>query len=108
MKLLAFLFVLFIPALAMAANEVTPIGDSVLNQASQARAVVKSDSTVLPQTRGIFNGEATACDIALVLAADTAAVTFKNVPSGAFMPVSAIKIMSTNTTCSNASMIALY
>ena len=83
-----------------------PQGTAVFNQAIGARALTKSDSTVLRITRGIFIGDATACNVALILKGDTAAVTFTNVQSGAILPFSVTKLMSTGTTC--ASVIALY
>lgn len=100
--LASFMFI----GVAYAANEVAPIGVASLNQGSQLRAVTPSDSTVLIQTRAIFNGGAAACTIALILASDTSAVTLSNVQSGAILPLSAVKVMSTNTTCTN--IVAIY
>jgi hypothetical protein len=86
--------------------QTTPYGDSVLNQAVQARAVTPNDSTALAETRALFNGNATACNIAVIFVNDTSAVTFSNVQSGALLPFAVTKVMSTNTTCS--SIVALY
>jgi len=65
--------------------------------------VTPSDSTVV-QCRAIYVG--TGGDLALKSDAAATAVTFKSVPSGAILPVSAYYIMSTNTTASN--IVALY
>lgn len=83
-----------------------PTGQAVFNQGRSARAVTPSDTTILNGTRAIFNGGASACNIALILAQDSAAVTFANVQAGEILPVTAIKVMSTNTSCSN--IVALY
>jgi hypothetical protein len=73
----------------------------VINQGRLARAVTPSDTVdfVLGPTRGIYNGGAAACAIAVILADDTAAVTLSNVPAGSFMPVRAKRVMATNTAC---------
>mgnify|MGYP001618645656 CR=1 FL=1 len=63
-----------------AAGEQPPSGQPQLNQARQARLLVKSDTTVIPQTRGLFIGDAAACNIALLFVADSAAVTFARSP----------------------------
>ena len=78
----------------------------VYNQAVASAAVTPSDTTVLTLTRALYNGNATACNIALKLKNDSAAVTFNNVQSGAILPVAAKVVMSTNTTCST--IVALY
>src|SRR6476646_6676423 len=83
-----------------------PAGVGVLNQALGARAVTKSDTTVIQTTRALFIGDAAACNIALILSGDSAAVTFSNVQPGEVLPFSAFKVMSTNTTC--ATIVALY
>lgn len=72
--------------------------------AYRAAAVTKSDSTILPVTRGLYIGGAG--DVAVIMAGDTAAVTFSAVPVGTFMPVQVTKVMSTNTTATL--MLALY
>lgn len=72
-----------------------------------AKAVTKSDSTVLPTTRGLYIG--TTGDVAVTMADDTAGaatvVTFVAVPVG-ILPIQVTKVMSTNTTASN--IVALY
>ncbi len=84
-----------------------PTGQAVFNQAISARAVSLSDTVNLTSmTRGIFIGDATACNVALIFSSDTAAVTFTNVQSGTVYPFSVYRVMSTNTTC--VAVVALY
>ena len=94
LALLAFL----IPLAAHA--QIGPPGE-VINQARKALAVTPSDTVdlTLGPTRGLYNGGAAACAIAMILADDTAAVTLSNVPAGVFMPVRAKRVMATNTAC---------
>jgi len=86
-----------VPALA----QNTPSGQPTLNQARSALALTKSDSTALPQTRGIYIGDATACAVALLFVGDTAAVTFSSAQPGTAYPFAITKLMSTNTTCAD-------
>ena len=102
-RLLALVFFLCITG---AYAQTPPVGLAVLNQVVALRAVTPSDTTVLLTTRGLHNGSATACNIAVVGVADTAAVTLLNVQAGADLPYSVVKVMSTNTTCTG--IIALY
>ncbi len=86
-----------------------PFGTPVLNQGIQARVLTKSNTTIFQKTRGVFIGDAAACNIAVVFITDTpstGAVTLSNVQSGAVYPFQIIKLMSTNTTCT--SVVALY
>ncbi len=78
------------------------------NQAFKVRVVTPSNTVNLVDGRtiGVFNGTATACDIAMILYSDSAAVTWSNVQSGAILPVRATRIMAANTTCT--SILALY
>lgn len=76
------------------------------NQARQGVALTKSDSTVIAATKGIHVGDGTACDVAVLLAGDSVAVTLQNVQPGSDHPYSIVKLMSTNTTCT--SITALY
>jgi hypothetical protein len=73
----------------------------VINQARKALAITPSDATplALGPTRGVYIGAAAACALAVILADDTAAVTFSAVPSGTFLPIRAKTVMATNTTC---------
>ena len=67
-----------------------------------AAAVTKSDSTTFTRTRGLYVGGAG--DVALDVGGTV--VTFVGVPAGALLPVSFLRVMSTNTTAT--SMVALY
>lgn len=60
--------------------------------------VTKSDATVFEES-SIYVG--TGGDIALVLKGSSTAVTYHNVPSGSWMPVNAIQVLSTGTTASD-------
>lgn len=86
------------PTLALA--QAGPPGE-VINQARKALAITPSDTVdlTLGPTRGVYNGAAAACAIAVILADDTAAVTLSGVPSGTFLPIRAKRVMATNTTC---------
>lgn len=101
-----------VPASARAAcyNDVAGGGKTceTLNQATRSAAVTPSDSVDLPGgvTIGLFNGAASACAIAMILQADSAAVTWSNVPAGATLPVRAKRVNATGTTCTG--MVALY
>jgi len=72
--------------------------------AYRAVAVTKSDSTILPVTRGIYVG--VTGDVAVIMAGDTDAVTFKAVPAGVILPIQVTKVMSANTSATD--MLALY
>jgi hypothetical protein len=93
------LFMLMLP-LGTAWAQVGPPNE-VINQARKALAVTPSDTVdlTLGPTRGLYNGGAAACAIAVILADDTAAVTFAAVPSGTFLPIRAKRVMATNTVC---------
>jgi len=76
-----------------------PSGQAVFNQARSARALTKSDTTVFTATRGLFIGDAAACNIAVRFIQDSAAVTLTNVQAGANLPYSIIQLMSAGTSC---------
>lgn len=79
-------------------------GQPGFNQVMQIRAVTPSDSTTLPMTaKALFNGNASACNIAVIAANDKAGQqqTLQNIAAGTWIPVTAWRVMSTNTTCSN-------
>ena len=102
-------FVAFTISAALAATTpAPPSGQAVYNQAKNARSITPSDSAFLTATKGLFVGDATACNVALVLNGDSTAlaVTFTNVQSGALLPFSVIQVMSTGTTC--ATVIGLW
>ncbi len=73
------------------------------NNGSTSAAITPADATNLTGgvTRAIFNGTATACNINMKLQGDTAAVVWNNVQSGQILPVKALQIYSTSTTCTN-------
>ncbi len=81
---------------------------SPTNQAAKARAVTPSDTVNLPDgtALGIFIGNPVACNIAMILEKDSAAVTWSNVQSGSVLPARAKRVMSANTNCSG--IVALY
>ena len=72
-----------------------------------AVAITPDNSTLMPETRGIYVGVGGVV-VALMRGASGAyaAVTFKNVPSGAVLPIRCTRINSTSTTATN--MLALY
>lgn len=78
------------------------------NQAQRVRTVTPSDSVDLPLVgaRALFNGNATACNIAVIALGDTSAITWKNVQSGGYLIVMAKRVMVTGTTC--VDILALY
>lgn len=88
-------------------GQVGPPGE-VINQGRVLRVVTPSDTVdlALGATRGIYNGGASACNIALIAQDDTAAVTLSTVPAGAFLPIRAKRIMAANTTC--ASVVGIW
>jgi len=69
----------------------------------KAVAIVKSDTTVFPATRGIYVG--VAGDLNIVMHEGGSPVVFKAVPVGV-LNVCAIQVYSANTTATD--MVALY
>ena len=63
-----------------------------------AEAVTKSDSTVVSFVALYVGG---AGNVAVIMAGDSAAVTFVGVPAGTFLPIQVKKVMSTNTTATS-------
>jgi len=104
MRSIALITLLLLPGVALAQSP--PQGSLTLNQCSQFRALTKSDTTTITPTRGLQIGDAAACNIAVIGAKDSAAVTMNNVQSGQILPFSITKLMSTNTTC--AAVTACY
>lgn len=79
------------------------MADNKTDPASGAAAVTPSDSTnftVVP--RAIYVG--VGGDVVAVI--NGTAITFKNVPTGALLPIVCTRINSTSTTATN--MVALY
>lgn len=70
----------------------------------KAVAVTKSDSTVIPATRGLFVG--TAGDLVVLFAGDTATVTLKNVAAGVTHPWSVTQVHATGSTA--ADIVGIY
>lgn len=75
----------------------------VINSARKTAAITPSDTVdlVLGPTRFVYVSQAAACNLAVILADDSAAVTLA-VPAGsanAFLPIRAKRVMATNTTC---------
>lgn len=66
-----------------------------LTQPTTSAAVTPSDSTVLACAKGLWVG--TAGNLSLKLSSDSSAVTWKNVPSGTFVPGSVIRVMAATT-----------
>ena len=83
-----------------------PSGQPVFNQALAARLLTPSDTTILTTTRGLYIGDATACNVAVRMVQDSSAVTFTNVPSGTLLPFSVVQVMASNTSC--ATVVGLY
>jgi hypothetical protein len=84
-----------------------------MNGAIAAAAVTPNDGVDLPggKTRALWVG--TGGNVAVIMPQDPtafgtvgSAVTFTNVPSGYLLPVSATRVMVTNTTASN--IVAVY
>jgi hypothetical protein len=99
----------FLMGNALAANDWDILGklmQPVFNQGVGLVALTKSDTTLLVKVRALYIGDATACNVALELQNDTAAVTLTNVQPGEVLPLSAIRLMSTNTTC--AAVVGIY
>jgi hypothetical protein len=90
--------------IAAVMNPVAPSGQpQIFANYQQARAI--SAGTRFPVTRAIYNGNASACDITLILNLDVTPIDFHNVPSGAVLS----GFMATEVTptgCSN--LVALY
>jgi hypothetical protein len=81
-------------------------GQAVSNQGYSSAAITPSDSVQIQATRAIYNGNATACIISMQLNGDTAPVTWNNVQPGQILPVQAILVRATTTTCTG--LIAIY
>lgn len=78
--------------------------NSGLWSANVAVAITPDNATNFPdgQCRGIYVG--VGGDVVAVV--DGAAITFKNAPSGAIIPIQATRVNSTSTTATN--LVALY
>jgi len=83
-----------------------PGAASVSNQAWNSIVVNPSDQASIPPTRAIYNGNSTACTVTIVPNGGSTPIAFSNVQPGEFLPVQAIFIKATGTTCSG--LVALY
>lgn len=105
-RVMSFCILLVIAVNAWSQSKPFPNGDSTTNQGYASAAITPSDTKQIPVTRAVFNGNATACNIIMELNGDSAAEPWDNVPSGAILPVQAVLVKSTGTTCSN--LLAIY
>jgi hypothetical protein len=80
--------------------------DAVVSTQSSGNfaAVTKSDTTILPHTRGLYVG--VIGDVAVRGALDGDTVTFVGVPAGTTLPIRVDQVLSTGTTA--ASIVALF
>lgn len=70
---------------------------------SKATAVVPSDTTVIPATKGLYVG--VAGDVSVVMA-DGSAITFKALAAGVIHKLSVTEVKATGTTATD--IVALY
>jgi hypothetical protein len=101
MTILWAVLVLVLGAVPAVAQGLVGNPQDVINQASYAVAIGTSDTVDFSTgpTRGIYNGNATACAIAVMLRSDSSAVTLSNIQPGSFLPLRVKRVMTTNTTC---------
>jgi len=78
----------------------------VRNNGWRSAAVTPSDSTKITVTSALFVGAAAACNINMLLNGDTVAVLWSNVQPGEILPVQAVLVKSSSTTCTG--IVALY
>ena len=71
--------------------------------ADEAAAVAKSDSTVIPKTRGLYIG--TTGDVVVTMAKTGGPITFTAVPAGVILPICVTQVLAA-TTASN--IVALW
>ena len=71
--------------------------------AKKHSVVTPSDVTTFSSPQAIYVG--TGGDVALRLIGNSDVATYKNVPSGSWLPVEADKVMSTNTTATDILML---
>jgi len=68
---------------------------------SNAIAVTKSDSTVLPVTAALYVGGTGDVAVKMGRADAPVAVVFKAVPAGVILPIAVFMVMSTSTTATD-------
>lgn len=64
--------------------------------AHSAFIVTKSDTTIIPTTRGLYIGGGG--DLNVVMSDDENTVLFSAVPQGTILPIQVIQVLATNTT----------
>lgn len=72
---------------------------AIIEQAREYAAATPSDVTKFTEPTSLFVG--VGGDVAIVPLKGTAAITFKNVPSGTFMPIQCKQLYATGTTATN-------
>lgn len=77
----------------------------VRNNGFRSAAITPSSTPILA-TSAIFNGNSTACNITMQLNGDTTTTLWQNVQPGEVLPVQAVLVPSSGTSCTN--LIALY
>lgn len=75
-----------------------------IGSAYDARAVTKSDATLLPTTRGLYIGGAG--DVAVTMASGQTPVVFAGALAGSILTIQVTQVLSTSTTAT--SIVALY
>jgi hypothetical protein len=88
------------------AQNFQPGANPVSNQGYSSAAVTPSDTANIAVTRALYVGNASACNINMQLNGDTAARVWVNVQPGEIIPVQAIAVKNTSTTCGN--ILAIY
>lgn len=72
---------------------------NIVEQAPNGGACTPHDTTTFTQQTALFVG--VGGDVAVWLWGEAASLTFKNVPSGTFMPIQVKRVLSTGTTATN-------
>jgi hypothetical protein len=83
-----------------------PGNNPTSNQAWSAVLVAPSDTAKISATRALYNGAGTNCNIAVTTNGSATSVLFSAVQAGEILPVQAVTVWSTGTTC--VSVLALY
>lgn len=76
-------------------------GQLVLNQVTQAEVLVKDNNGSISPTKGIYIGDAAACNAAFIFAGGNSAVVLNSLQPGTSLPISIRQLRSTSTTCTN-------
>lgn len=75
-----------------------------INQATQAFAYTPVNGQAFPPTRAIFVGTSVACNLNMKLRGDAGPQVWSNVAPG-FVPVQAVDIEATSTTCTGIMLL---